>query len=69
MRHFTKYVILTTAAFLLGGASAQALTATQIVEKEVEITLPDGATDIAYQDASLKSSHLSRAARADLPVQ
>lgn len=53
MRHFSKYVLLTTAVFLLGGASAHALTATQVVEKEVEVTLPDGATDIAYQDALL----------------
>jgi len=53
MRYFSQSLIISAAAFLLGGLSAQALTATQIVEKEVQVSLPSGETDISYQDASL----------------
>lgn len=53
MRRFYQSLLLTAATCLLGGTAAFALTAVQVVEKEVKVMLPDGNVDVSYADASL----------------
>lgn len=53
MRRFYQSILLTAATCLLGSTAAFALTAIQLVEKEVQVMMPSGEVDTSYADASL----------------